>query len=263
MDFRQIFPSDLPQLRRRWWLLVACATGPVVLAAWVVDSAQFVVVLPAIAVLSLMLLGLGVDAWLSRRTQITQDNALALFSGGPARADHLLDPVSGALNRAALEDLLKGLSTRSDQSKAAVSMIMIDIDGFKAINDHHGHPAGDAVLRACAARWRAMLRKSDWLCRYGGDEFCVLLPDTLFRQAEIVANKLMQAARDPILVTDHSHRSVEVQLTVSMGVSATEMFEPAHSTTLLIAADRMLYQSKAAGGNQITSVSGQEEIHGQ
>ncbi|NBP27671.1 MAG: diguanylate cyclase, partial [Betaproteobacteria bacterium] len=87
--------------------------------------------------------------------------------------------------------------------------------------------------------------------------------DTLLHQAEIVANKLMQAARDPILVTDHSHRSVEVQLTVSMGVSATEMFEPAHSTTLLIAADRMLYQSKAAGGNQITSVSGQEETHGQ
>ena len=163
--------------------------------------------LPAVAIVSLMLLGLSVDGWLIRHIQATQDKASPLLSDSTITINHPRDSVSGALSRAALDRLLAELSTRSDQPKSAVALIMIDIDGFKTINDHYGHPAGDAVLRTCADRWQAILRQSDWLYRYGGDEFCVLLPNTLLYQAEIVANKLMQAARDPILVTNHSYRS--------------------------------------------------------
>ncbi len=139
---------------------------------------------------------------------------------------------------------------------------MIDIDGFKAINDQHGHPAGDAVLRACATRWRAMLRESDWLCRYGGDEFCVLLPGTALHQARVVADKLMQASRELIHVTDHAQRTAEVRLTISLGVAACAPPETKNATALLAMADRMLYQSKAAGGDQITAIATTQEIHG-
>ncbi|MBU3719830.1 MAG: GGDEF domain-containing protein [Burkholderiaceae bacterium] len=263
MDFRRIFPSDLPHLRRRWWLLIACTAGPVVLAAWIVDSAQFAVVVSVVAFLSLMLLGLGVDVWLTRQFQANHNDAGLLLSGNTTLlANTLTDPVSGALSRAALDRLLAELSTPNDQSKAALALIMIDIDGFKTINDHHGHPAGDAVLRACAARWRAMLRKSDWLCRYGGDEFCVLLPGTELHQAKVVAHKLMQASRELIHVTDHAQRSIGVELTISLGISAWEPSDAIAATALLATADRMLYQSKAAGGNQVTAVLAKETIHG-
>jgi diguanylate cyclase (GGDEF)-like protein len=242
---------------------MACTAGPVILAACVVDSAQFPLVLPAVALLSLMLLGLGVDAWLTRQLQATHNNLSPLLSGNATPANYLADPVSGALSRAALDRLLAELSTRSDQSTPALALIMIDIDGFKAINDQHGHPAGDAVLRAYAARWRAMLRKSDWLCRYGGDEFCVLLLGTGLHQAKVVAHKLMQASRELIHVTDHALRRVDVGLTISLGVCAREPAEAMDATTLLVRADRMLYQSKAAGGNQVTAMTANEHIHGQ
>lgn len=263
MDFRRISPSDLPHLRRRWWLLIACTAGPVLLAAWVVDSAQFAVVLPAVALLSLMLLGLGVDAWLTRQVQAMRSETIPLLTNNAMLVSHHTDPVSGALSRAALDRLLSEFSTRHGQSKSAFALIMIDIDGFKAINDQHGHPAGDAVLRTCAARWRAMLRESDWLCRYGGDEFCVLLPGTALHQARVVADKLMQASRGLIHVTDHAQRSVQVRLTISLGVAACAPPEVMNATALLAIADRMLYQSKAAGGDQITAISAQQEIHGQ
>ena len=264
MDFRRISSSGLPQLRRRWWLLIACTAGPTVLAVWIVDRAQFPVVLPAVAAFSLLLLGLGVDAWLSRRLRAEQADVGLLQPGGATPADHLLDPVSGARSRAALDRLLAELSTRDDHPGAAVSMIMIDLDEFKAINDQYGHPAGDAVLRACATRWQAMLRQSDWLCRYGGDEFCVLLPATALHQAEVVAQKLMQATRGPIVVSDHSQRDAAIQLTISMGIAAFEPFATQMNAGAVLAiADRMLYQSKAAGGNRITVSRAKEVLHGQ
>jgi diguanylate cyclase (GGDEF)-like protein len=263
LDFRRISSSGLPQLRRRWWLLIACTAGPTVLAVWIVDRAQFPVVLPTVAVFSLLLLGLGVDAWLSRRLRAEQADVGLLQPGGATPADHLLDPVSGARSRAALDRLLAELSTRDDHPGAAVSMIMIDLDEFKAINDQYGHPAGDAVLRACATRWQAMLRESDWLCRYGGDEFCVLLPGTALHQAKVVADKLMQSSRELIHVTDHAQRSTDVRLTISLGVAACAPPEAMDPTALLATADRMLYQSKAAGGDQITACSAKQEIHGQ
>ena len=231
------------------------------LAASVVDSAQFAVVLPAVALLSLMLLGLGVDVWLTRQFQATHREIGPIVSGNTILANHLTDPGSGALSRAALDRLLSEFSTRDGQSKSAFALIMIDIDGFKAINDRHGHPAGDAVLRACVDRWRAMLRQSDWLCRYGGDEFCVLLPDAALHQARVVADKLMQASREFIYVMDHAQRSAEVRLTISLGVAACAPPVVVNATALLAIADRMLYQSKAAGGNQITLA--QQETHGQ
>ena len=263
MDFRRISTSDLPHLRRRWWLLIACTAGPVLLAAWAVDSVQFAVVLPAVAFLSLMLLGLGVDVWLTRQFQAAHNGLGPFVSDSTTLANHLTDPGSGALNRAALDRLLAELSTRCGQSKSALALIMIDIDGFKAINDQHGHPAGDMVLRACTARWRAMLRESDWLCRYGGDEFCVLLPGTALHQAKVVADKLMQSSRELIHVTDHAQRSTDVRLTISLGVAACAPPEAMDPTALLATADRMLYQSKAAGGDLITACSAKQEIHGQ
>jgi len=242
--------------------MVACTAGPVLLAAWIVDSARFAVVVSAVAFFSLMLLGLGVDIWLTRQFQANHNDAGLLLSGNTTLANTLTDPVSGVLSRTVLDRLLAELSKPNDQSEAALALIMIDIDGFKAINDQYGHPAGDAVLRACAARWRAMLRKSDWLCRYGGDEFCILLPGTELHQAKVVAHKLMQASRELIHVTDHAHRGIGVKLTISVGVSACEPPDTSAATVLLAAADRMLYQSKAAGGNQITAVFAAETIDG-
>jgi diguanylate cyclase (GGDEF)-like protein len=160
------------------------------------------------------------------------------------RAHGVKDDVTGCHNRKHTLEILQAETARARRTKASLSVVMFDVDNFKAINDQHGHSGGDAVLSAIGARLRESLRKSDVRCRYGGDEFLIVLPDTsnegAARVAEWIRGQLEQlnvcAAGQPVPVT------------VSVGVATTQ--NPLESVEGLIdRADRALYQAKAAGRN--------------
>ena len=157
------------------------------------------------------------------------------------------DALTGVANRRALILALDRDVARAVRSGEPYALLMLDIDHFKAVNDSHGHRAGDQVLCHVAAILRARLRAQDMVGRYGGEEFLVLLPDTPLRGAADLAESLRQAvAQAPCL---YEGRSIAV--TVSIGIFGGRL-EPADSWDMLIhTADQALYAAKAAGRNRV------------
>ncbi|HEU4430055.1 MAG TPA: diguanylate cyclase [Myxococcota bacterium] len=130
---------------------------------------------------------------------------------------------------------------RADRSGQPLCLLLIDIDDFKALNDRHGHAAGDAVLAAAAQLINDQVRESDYLARYGGEEFALLLPQTELDGAVALAEKIRVALAQHAFLLQNGERTVG--LTVSIGVAR-------HSVTAdetFDAADRALYEAKAAG----------------
>jgi len=158
--------------------------------------------------------------------------------------DHgLRDALTGCFNRAHGLEVLEGELARARRSDAALSVLMFDVDEFKRINDTHGHLCGDEVLAAVGHRLRQVLRRSDLRCRYGGDEFLVVLPETPAAGAARVADWV----RGEIEQIDLSGRYSGVKPSVSIGVAT---FAPGENVdALLERADRALYAAKAAGRN--------------
>jgi diguanylate cyclase (GGDEF)-like protein len=144
------------------------------------------------------------------------------------------DPLTDALNRRAFDAEL-------ERAKDA-SLLVLDLDGFKEINDAHGHHAGDELLCRTADAIRGRLRRDDVLGRLGGDEFAVLLPHCEAGRAMLVANDLAALIAGQRFAFDGVERSV----TVSVGVAGVC---GAHET--LSAADRAMYDAKAVGGNRV------------
>ncbi|HYY11577.1 MAG TPA: GGDEF domain-containing protein, partial [Kineosporiaceae bacterium] len=152
------------------------------------------------------------------------------------------DPLTGAGNFRQLSTTLAREVERATRFGRPLSVVMLDLDHFKAVNDGHGHPFGDAVLREFARRLQDCLREVDTVTRYGGEEFTVVLPETGADGAAAVAARIVRAIRDrPFTV---GARSAEV--TVSAGVASF----PDHGRTaseLLRSADQALYAAKGAG----------------
>ncbi len=153
----------------------------------------------------------------------------------------LTDPLTGAYNRRHLAQQLD-LLARPGPDVRLNALLAIDIDHFKAINDRHGHAAGDAVLVSCVAALSARKRQSDMLFRTGGEEFVLLLPRTSAPDARQVAEALRARIADAPLLPGHP-------ITVSIGVGVQQ---PRHSADdWLGAADRALYQAKHNGRNRV------------
>lgn len=160
----------------------------------------------------------------------------------------LRDPLTGLYNRRYLEDMLERFMVLSQRSSRPLSVIMIDLDHFKRLNDEHGHAVGDAVLRDSAEAILGALRQSDVACRYGGEELTVLLPDTGLEEALTKAEILR--ARIESLSEVHGTR-----ITASFGVAAY----PETSTNvggLITMADAALYEAKHAGRNRVVAADG-------
>ncbi|WP_448681654.1 sensor domain-containing diguanylate cyclase [Pseudomonas nicosulfuronedens] len=161
------------------------------------------------------------------------------------------DPLTGLNNRRAF-DLRAGHEwSRYQRSGAAFSVMLMDIDKFKAYNDHYGHPAGDVALRTVAgviAEWSR--RPADCAARFGGEEFVVLLGDS----AEADALELAEHIRASLqaLAIPHEHGPLGI-LTLSIGVASTSSFSPASWTELLQSADSALYQAKNGGRNRVVA----------
>jgi diguanylate cyclase (GGDEF)-like protein len=155
------------------------------------------------------------------------------------------DALTGALNRRAFDEALRQEVVRAQRYDLPLSVLMVDVDHFKSVNDTYGHPGGDEVLRNVAARVETELRLTDALYRYGGEEFAVILPHTAEEGALQVAERLVRAvAGAPVHVGDGSLR-----VTISAGVGSVQGTTAAPST-VLSDADRALYAAKRSGRNR-------------
>ncbi|MCH8493472.1 MAG: sensor domain-containing diguanylate cyclase [Idiomarina sp.] len=161
------------------------------------------------------------------------------------------DGLTGLFNRRFFDVRLHEEFNRSIRNHSSVSLVMLDIDHFKQLNDQHGHQVGDDILRQFSTRLRSVAtRVGDVVCRYGGEEFAVILPATNAQEAEKVALRLLSAVREqPFTCTVG-----ELTVTVSAGVASihSNMNDPAD---LIKAADKALYIAKNRGRNQLTSAA--------
>ncbi len=158
------------------------------------------------------------------------------------------DALTGAYNRRHFFDLASAELERARRYGRLLALAMIDVDFFKAVNDRHGHLAGDDVLRGLAAALRASLRAPDVLARYGGEEFVVLLPETEIEEAARVVERLrLETARAPLDTV-----AGPIGITISGGVVALRPGDD-EIGKLLGRADEALYAAKAAGRNRIVA----------
>ncbi len=162
----------------------------------------------------------------------------------------LRDGLTGCYNRTHTLEVIGTELRRARRTHQPVSLIMLDIDHFKQINDRFGHLCGDAVLATVGARMREALRGSDHKCRYGGEEFLVLLPETPIEGARRVAETLRRALADRIV----TWKTERLQITASFGVSVALPSE-ADIQALIGRADQALYQAKHAGRNCVRDSS--------
>ncbi len=156
------------------------------------------------------------------------------------------DNLTGAFNRRELEIELRRLQSRYQRSADTFCVMLIDIDNFKLINDNYGHLVGDEVLRRFARIVFASIRAEDYFARYGGDEFCILLPSTRLDEAMILANRLRQSyANTPHMINDEV-----IQSTISIGVTEASSLGGVYDAVIALA-DKALYQAKNSGRNRV------------
>ena len=179
---------------------------------------------------------------------IADGMSLALANMGlreKLRNQALRDPLTGLYNRRYMEDCLQRFVRLADRENREVSVVMVDLDHFKKLNDEHGHAFGDAVLRDTAMAIVGGLRETDIVCRYGGEELVVILPDCNLDRAEDKA----EALRLRVEALSQTHGAA---ISASFGVAAVP-YTSTGVTDLLAAADAALYKAKQAGRNQVVA----------
>jgi diguanylate cyclase (GGDEF)-like protein len=160
-----------------------------------------------------------------------------------------VDVITEVSNRRSFDEELAMEWRRSTRTRSSLSLLMVDIDGFKAFNDALGHQAGDKCLRTVAAVISECVRRAgDTVARYGGEEFVVLLSDTESAGAAILAERIRNAIEQRNIVHPAMLRG---RLTVSIGVATTAGKETLEPSTLVRAADAALYQAKRDGRNLV------------
>lgn len=156
------------------------------------------------------------------------------------------DALTGALSRKELDEVLQRELRRAHRYSTAASLMIFDVDHFKAINDTYGHPLGDDVLRGVVRLVRSVVRESDRVARYGGDEFIVLMPQTSLQGARRVAERILGA------VSGSRFADGELQVSLSIGVAQAKSED---SQALLAAADGALLEAKRQGRGCVVSVA--------
>lgn len=160
----------------------------------------------------------------------------------------VLDPMTELYNHRYFYRYLKFEFKRSERYTLPLSCMMIDVDTFKSINDTYGHQAGDLILKELASILQKAVREHDFVARYGGDEFAIILPQTDIEGASTVANRILKGIRKQRLNID----SKNIHVTVSMGIAAYPGEGIDTYEGLIKRADKALYDGKIKGGNGIT-----------
>lgn len=214
----------------------------------------------------------GADAYLQMNSAGTKDSALALEEDRLLKAQiqaglrgvkfyrelmqtndvlstmALADPLTELSNRRAMEwDLPRQIQNARTYS-TALSLIMLDVDYFKSVNDNYGHQVGDRVLQLLAARLQHNLRLQDTLFRYGGEEFVIVLSQTDFHEAQIVAKRLRRLVGDQPFNIDGT---LALQITISLGLASLNAEDDLKAESLLRRADHNLLRAKSSGRNQV------------
>ncbi|EYC50133.1 diguanylate cyclase [Hylemonella gracilis str. Niagara R] len=216
--------------------------------------------LPHLGITLGLILGLVLLTWHMRRIGHSAEEAMRLQLKNTAKNERLAgllrvarrdaetDALTGLANRRQLDSTLSsrwqagGLNDRRDRP---LSVLMLDLDHFKRVNDTHGHDVGDQILKAFAVRTSKQLRKPDLFARYGGEEFTVLLPGTDAPKAMLIAERVRAAIAGMPLIAEPP-----VPITVSIGVAQRQPNESTES--LLARADAALYAAKQGGRNRVT-----------
>ena len=159
-------------------------------------------------------------------------------------AQALVDGLTGLGNRSFFDRRLVAERSLARRYERPLSIIMIDVDDFKAVNDVHGHQGGDVVLRDLARLLMGGCRGEDAACRFGGDEFLLVLPNTPLEGARVVAERM----RLSIANHEFSHRGLLIRITCSFGVSTLTDDDAA----TLMDVDQAMYKAKQSGRNQVT-----------
>ena len=159
-----------------------------------------------------------------------------------------IDELTGLLNRWAFKRIAVKETFRSMRMRGRLATISMDLDGMKRVNDQLGHGGGDAVLQAVSATLQEALRDRDSIARMGGDEFCILLPDTEMQEALVVAERL----RSQVELLDIRYRGETIQVRASFGVSSSVEFGW-NWQNLLDASDAALYEAKRGGHNKVVA----------
>jgi diguanylate cyclase (GGDEF)-like protein len=170
-----------------------------------------------------------------------------------ARRLATVDALTGLLNRRAFLDLIERERARSDRHAYPLSVLLLDVDHFKRVNDTRGHAAGDAVLQGVARVLEKVARRSDVVARWGGEEFVVALPQTSEAGARIAAERARRALAEAI----HPVPGGEpLRVTASIGVASADA--PWKVDLLVASADEAMYAAKARGRNRVESAAGLE-----
>lgn len=180
-----------------------------------------------------------------RRVLELQDELLAARDLFRTKASH--DSLTGLWNHGEINEILTHELARAKREKNCVAVIMCDIDFFKKINDTHGHLVGDMVLRLTAGKMLSMMRSYDFIGRYGGEEFLVILPECSLEYASTFAERLrLSVSRDSIDTPEG-----RIPITLSFGVAASSNGRLQDASALVNEADKALYRAKENGRNRV------------
>lgn len=157
------------------------------------------------------------------------------------------DALTGTMNKRFLLESMQREVARAVRQRCVLSVLMLDIDHFKSVNDTHGHLVGDEVLREFGARIHSVCREDDLLARYGGEEFCLLMTSTTREEALQMAERFRSVVADMPFATEAG----ELQITASFGLSCFESGPAVTPNELIEQADQRLYEAKRNGRNRV------------
>ncbi len=159
----------------------------------------------------------------------------------------IYDTLTGLYNRRYFEERLKGEAQKSFANRIPLSLIMVDIDHFKKVNDTFGHPEGDMILREIASLLKKSVRKKDTVGRYGGEEFILILPEASIEASSMIAERIRLLVESTLFDVGKA----QLNLSVSLGISNFPMHGARSDEELIKMADQALYEAKRGGRNRV------------
>lgn len=178
-------------------------------------------------------------------TQLSEVQIQLITELDQAQREAKIDGLSGLWNQGAIKEVLKRAHHRHLITQKPYSLMMVDIDNFKAINDTHGHPFGDQIITAIAEDLRKTLRPTDAVGRYGGDEFLIILENCPYQRAQELSQRILAHNQGLTFIS----KGEKVTCTISIGIASTDHIEIDSPESLLEYADQSLYQAKESGRN--------------